>query len=76
MRVQGLRVYSPPEVDRIGFWVHYSKIPIYPIFYLLKGDYRVRCLGFRGLGFRVGARPAAYEPTSASASTSVGLGFP
>ena len=22
-------------------WVYYTKIPIYPIFYLLKGDYRV-----------------------------------
>ena len=25
---------SPPEVDRIWLWV-----PMYPIFYLLKGDY-------------------------------------
>ena len=31
--------YSPPKVDRIWLWVHYEKIPIYPIFYLLKGDY-------------------------------------
>ena len=30
--------YSPPSVDRIWFWVNYSKIPIYPILYLLKGD--------------------------------------
>ena len=35
-----------------------KKIPIYPIFYLLKGDYsglgfRV---GFKGLGFRVGLK--------------------
>ena len=22
-----------------GFWVYYTKIPIYPVFYLLKGDY-------------------------------------
>ena len=28
-------------------WVYYNKIPIYPIFYLLKGDYRG--LGVRGL---------------------------
>ena len=33
-------VYSPPEVDRIWLRVHYNKIPIYPIFYLLQGDYR------------------------------------
>ena len=31
--------YSPPEVDRIGLWVYDTKIPIYPIFYLLKGDH-------------------------------------
>ena len=33
--------YSPPQVDRIWIWVSYNKIPIYPIFYLLKGGYRV-----------------------------------
>ena len=33
----GTLVYSPPEVDRIWLWVYYNKIPIYPIFYLLKG---------------------------------------
>ena len=27
-------------------WVYYNKIPIYPIFYLLKGD----CKGLRFLG--------------------------
>ena len=31
--------YSPPATDRIWLWVHHLKIPIYPIFYLLKGDY-------------------------------------
>ena len=31
-------IYSPPLVDRMCLWVYY-KIPIYPIFYLLKGDY-------------------------------------
>ena len=31
--------YSPLEVDRIWLWVYYNKIPIYLIFYLLKGDY-------------------------------------
>ena len=31
--------YSPAEVSRIWLWVYYYKIPIYPIFYLLKGDY-------------------------------------
>ena len=30
--------YSPPKVDRIWLWVYDNKIPIYPIFYLLKGD--------------------------------------
>ena len=30
--------YSPPQVDRRWPWVRYNKIPIYPIFYLLKGD--------------------------------------
>ena len=34
------RVYSPPYVDRIWLWVYYSKISIYPIFCLLKGDYK------------------------------------
>ena len=35
----GTTNYSPPEVDRIWLWVYYNKIPMYPIFYLLKGDY-------------------------------------
>ena len=35
----GSPVYSPSEVDRIRLWVYYHKISIYPIFYLLKGDY-------------------------------------
>ena len=34
--------YSPPEVDRIWLLVYYNKIPIYPIFYLVKGDYSYR----------------------------------
>ena len=34
--------HSPPQVDRIWPWVCYNKIFIYPIFYLLKGDYMVR----------------------------------
>ena len=29
---------SPSEVDRIWLWVYYNKIPIYPMFYLLKGE--------------------------------------
>ena len=33
------RSYSPPSVDRIWLWVVHNKIPMYPIFYLLKGDY-------------------------------------
>ena len=41
--VEGLkfRVYSRPQVDRIWLWVYFSKIPICPIFYLLKGDYNL-----------------------------------
>ena len=35
----GREVYSPPSVDRIWLWAYYNKIPLYPIFYLLKGDY-------------------------------------
>ena len=34
----GTRGYRSPEVDRIWLWVCHNKIPIYPIFYLLKGD--------------------------------------
>ena len=41
-------------VDKIWLWVHYTKIPIYPIFYLLKGDYRVQNLVFRVEGSRLG----------------------
>ena len=29
----------------------YNKIPIYPVFYLLKGDYRLFCRVIKGLGF-------------------------
>ena len=29
--------YSLPYVDRLWLWVYYNKVPIYPIFYLLKG---------------------------------------
>ena len=36
--------YSPPSVDRIWLWVYCNKIPIYPIFYLLKRDYK--CSGY------------------------------
>ena len=35
-------VYSPPEVDRIWVWEYYNEGPIYPIFYLLKGDYTTK----------------------------------
>ena len=34
-----MKAYSPPQVDRKWLWVYYNKIPNYPIFYLLKGDY-------------------------------------
>ena len=30
-----------------GRWVDYDKMPIYPIFNLLKRDYRVGTIGFR-----------------------------
>ena len=54
----GLRitVYSPPEVDRIWLWVYYNKIPLYPIFYLLKGDCRI--LGMDGVSICQGGRGA------------------
>ena len=47
----GLRIWG------LGFrgiwpWVRYNKIPIYPIFYLLKGDYKAEGLGVKGLGFK------------------------
>ena len=32
--------YSPPEVDGIWLWVYCYKIPMHPVFDLLKGDYR------------------------------------
>ena len=32
-------LYSPPQVVRIWTWVHYKKISMYRIFYLLQGDY-------------------------------------
>ena len=36
-------------------WVYYNKVRIYPIFYLLKGDHKVRVWAseFRALGRRV-----------------------
>ena len=33
--------YSHLSVDRLWLWVYVNEIPIYPIFYLPKGDYRV-----------------------------------
>ena len=30
--------HSPPQVGRIWLWVYYNKVPIYYIFYILKGD--------------------------------------
>ena len=37
--LEELPIFSPPEVDRIWLWVYLDKLPIYPIFYLLKVDY-------------------------------------
>ena len=39
--------YRPCDVDRIWVWVFCNKIPIYPIFYRLKGDRRF--LNWKGL---------------------------
>ena len=36
---------SPPEADRIWLRVRYHKLPIYPILYLLKGDYKLKSKG-------------------------------
>ena len=38
--LQAQNTYSPPEVDGIWLGVYYSKLPIYPIFYLREGDYK------------------------------------
>ena len=56
-----------PYVDRMWLWVCYNKIPIHPIFYLLKTDHMsenaeaitglkssVPCLAVAGVGFRGG----------------------
>ena len=32
-------------LNRIRLWVYSNKIPIYPMFYLLKGDYTLTILG-------------------------------
>ena len=42
-------------MDRIWLWLYYSKIPVYPIFYLLKMDNRVYGSGFGvwGLDFLI-----------------------
>ena len=46
---------GPSSVDNIWLWVYNNKIPIYPIFYLFKGDCKSRlkqvgARGYRGLG--------------------------
>ena len=38
--MEGVGFQVGGQVDRIWLWVSYKKIFIYPIFYLLKGDYR------------------------------------
>ena len=53
LKVQGLGL-CPPLVDRIWLWVYYHKIPIYPIFYLLKGDHKSLGFGVQGSGFLCG----------------------
>ena len=37
-------IYSPSSVNRIWLRVYNNKISIYPIFYLLKGDYLYKCI--------------------------------
>ena len=55
---RGLRVYSPPQLDRRGLWRYYNKIVTYPIiFYLLKGDYRIYCS--IGWGFKLRVRTSS-----------------
>ena len=39
LSLKALLAYRPVEGDRIWLWVYRNKTPIYPIFYLLKGDY-------------------------------------
>ena len=38
--MSGFGVFNPIVPLKYGFGVYHTKIPIYPIFYLLKGDYR------------------------------------
>ena len=40
--------YNPPQVNGIWLWVYYNKIAVYPIFYLLKGDYIIEMWGYVG----------------------------
>ena len=54
---------SPPSVDRIWLRVNSTKIPIYPISYLLKGDPEPDSIYFRG----------TINPKLRGASTSVEL---
>ena len=56
--MEKLPIYSPPYVGRIWLPVYVYKIPIYPIFYLLKGDYRYFCCSgdlFRGFSCTEGS---------------------
>ena len=49
-----VRRIVPPQVDRRWLWVCYNKIPLYLIFYLLKGDYMSGlCLGLLAHGLRL-----------------------
>ena len=44
----GFSGYSPPGVDRIWLGAYYDQIPMYPISYLLKTDYRFGSCSKRG----------------------------
>ena len=39
--VEAYKHLKSPLVDRIRLWVSHNKIPIYPMFYLLKADYNL-----------------------------------
>ena len=66
----GLQVgkrYSPPLVGGIWLWVYYNKIPIYPIFFLLKGD--CERPGILSVDFLSAWRPIHFSTTSHAGET-------
>ena len=65
------KIYSPPEVDRIWLWVYHNKIPIYPIFFLLKGT-----IGSIGVTKEVVAKLGAMRGSRVSGVLGVGAHDP